>query len=110
MIRRRPPAGHRPTVEEVEVFAAGADNGRAHAVAADTPAADPHAARNSGHSGALQRLNTGWKPLPAVPDAASSTIRWAILKLAEAEGDFGADITSNKSPHGWKSPRLRVCS
>ena len=88
MIRRRPPAGHRPTVEEVEVFAAGADNGRAHAVAVDTPAADPHAARNykairvpfnAYEYGRLEALarSTGRTKLNA--------IRWAILKLAEAE-------------------------
>ena len=88
MIRRRPPAGHRPSVEEIEAFAAGADNSGAHAVAGAVPPADPQAARNykairvpfnAYEYGRLEALarRTGRTKLNA--------IRWAILKLAEAE-------------------------
>ena len=88
MIRRRPPAGHRPSVEEIEAFAAGADNSGAHAVASAVPPADPQAARNykairvpfnAYEYGRLEALarRTGRTKLNA--------IRWAILKLAEAE-------------------------
>lgn len=88
MIRRRPPVGHRPSVEEVEAFAAGADNDGAHAVASDVSRSDPQAARNykairvpfnAYEYGRLEALarRTGRTKLNA--------IRWAILKLAEAE-------------------------
>ena len=88
MIRRRPATGHRPTVEEVEAFAAGADNGGPPAVAGAVPPVDPHAARNykairvpfnAYEYARLEALarRTGRSKLNA--------IRWAILKLAEAE-------------------------
>ena len=94
MIRRRRSATDRqPTPEAVEAFAAGADVNPAPPVAvsepaADTPVVDPHAARNykairvpfnAYEYGRLEALarSTGRTKLNA--------IRWAILKLAEAE-------------------------
>ena len=94
MIRRRTAAADRqPTAEAVEAFAAGADDNpsvpaAATSPAADTPRADPHAIRNykairvpfnAYEYGRLEALarRTGRSKLNA--------IRWAILKLAEAE-------------------------
>ena len=96
MIRRRRPAAERqPTPEAVEAFAAGADDNPSlpaavgpAPTAADTPTVDPHAARNykairvpfnAYEYGRLEALarRTGRTKLNA--------IRWAILKLAEAE-------------------------
>ena len=91
--RRRPTADRQPTAEAVEAFAAGADDNPAplaapSAPAPDTPVVDPHAARNykairvpfnAYEYGRLEALarSTGRTKLNA--------IRWAILKLAEAE-------------------------
>ena len=90
MIRRRPPAGQRPTVEEVEAFAAGADNGQSPspAVASDGPRGDPHAARN--YKAIRVPFNAyEYARLEALARRTGRTklnaIRWAILKLAEAE-------------------------
>ena len=94
MIRRRRPAAERqPTAEAVEAFAAGADDNPSVPAAvnsppADSPQVDPHAARNykairvpfnAYEYGRLEALarRTGRTKLNA--------IRWAILKLAEAE-------------------------
>ena len=94
MIRRRRPAPDRqPTPEAVEAFASGADDNPVPPPAAsepeeDTPVVDRHAARNykairvpfnAYEYGRLEALarSTGRTKLNA--------IRWAILKLAEAE-------------------------
>ena len=87
MIKRRFPAGRQPTAEAVEAFAAGAEDGPPPPAAA-APLGDPHAARkykairvpfNAYEYGRLEALarRTGRTKLNA--------IRWAILKLAEAE-------------------------
>ena len=88
MIRRRLPAGHRPTVEEVEAFAAGAENGQPPAVVNDGPRSDPHAARN--YKAIRVPFNAyEYARLEALARRTGRTklnaIRWAILKLAEAE-------------------------
>ena len=88
MIRRRRPAGHRPTVEEVEAFAAGANNGQSPAVVSDGPRNDPHAARN--YKAIRVPFNAyEYARLEALARRTGRTklnaIRWAILKLAEAE-------------------------
>lgn len=88
MIRRRPPAGQRPTVEEVEAFAAGANNGQPQVVASDGPRSDPHAARN--YKAIRVPFNAyEYARLEALARRTGRTklnaIRWAILKLAEAE-------------------------
>lgn len=94
MIRRRRPAtGRQPTAEAVEAFAARADDNPTVPAAAGPPAAepprvDPHAVRNykairvpfnAYEYGRLEALarRTGRSKLNA--------IRWAIVKLAEAE-------------------------
>ena len=88
MIRRRLPAGHWPTVEEVEAFAAGAENGQPPAVVSDGPRSDPHAARN--YKAIRVPFNAyEYARLEALARRTGRTklnaIRWAILKLAEAE-------------------------
>ena len=94
MIRRRRPAADRqPTAEAVEAFAARADDNPSLPVGvssppAEAPGVDPHAARNykairvpfnAYEYSRLEALarRTGRSKLNA--------IRWAILKLAEAE-------------------------
>ena len=91
--RRRAAAGGQPTAEAVEAFAAGADDNPSLSEAVDpapvdAPLVDPQAARNykairvpfnAYEYGRLEALarSTGRTKLNA--------IRWAILKLAEAE-------------------------
>lgn len=91
--RRRPTADPQPTAEAVEAFAAGADDNPPvpapdSSPRDETPRVDPHAARNfkairvpfnAYEYGRLEALarRTGRTKLNA--------IRWAILKLAEAE-------------------------
>ena len=89
MIRRRSPAIPPPSPEAVEAFAASANNGgaRRHA-AADTPRSDPHAARN--YKAIRVPFNAyEFARLEALARRTGRTklnaIRWAILKLAEAE-------------------------
>jgi hypothetical protein len=94
MIRRRRPAVDRqPTAEAVEAFAAGADDipslpAAASPAADDTPPVDRHAARN--YKAIRVPFNAyEYSRLEALARSTGRTklnaIRWAILKLAEAE-------------------------
>ena len=88
MIRRRSPAIPPPSPEAVEAFAASANNGGARHAAADMPRSDPHAARN--YKAIRVPFNAyEFARLEALARRTGRTklnaIRWAILKLAEAE-------------------------